>query len=744
MEMRCQGWLAVTVAALTLGAFAPAAGAATVEITDDGTEQVLRYTAAPSEVNSLTVAAPDATDADYSFVDVGAGVAITPGTGCTAMLTGTGVDCDPTGVDRVEIALDDLNDHLHVFSSAVPVHADLGTGDDNVEDPEIGPATSTRSYDGGEGADYFAGKGDGVLANDYHGGPGKDTVSYEYRVTPVSVSIDDVANDGATAEGDNVHRDIEVVLGGAADDVLVGSAANDTLVGLDGADDIQGLAGDDQLEVWGRGAPDAAPMCDVDVLDGGPGADRLFLGGRTSAHGGADDDQLMGDSVVCAGGGDDVHGDGGRDLADFSIVTGALTVSLWDDLPNDGIGAKDNFHSDIEDLYGGAGGMTLIGTDGPNQITGGPGNDVLDGRGGKDQLAGHEGIDLADYSSHVAAVSLTLDSPDADDDGAAGEGDSIALDIENLRGGHGDDTLAGGAGDNVLDGGPGADTISGGPGVDAVDYSMRSTPVTVTLAGAAADDGEGGEHDNVAEDVEGAFGGAGNDKLAGNAADGFLYGFAGNDDLSDAGGADTLDAGQGDDAIDSVDGFADTVVCGPGTDSAKSDTIDTVGADCEPPPGPGPDPDPTPGPDPDPTPGPGPGPGPGTAHKPTPPVKPIDHTAPTATATYARTLRLRGLRSKGLRVSVLSNENVTVAATLTAESSTRGWLRRHHFSARTLLARGKAKAGAGARKTVTLRLTRKGRRALRGLSSGKFKLVLVLTDGVGNSLTVTSHLRMGG
>jgi hypothetical protein len=43
---------------------------------------------------------------------------------------------------------------------------------------------------------------------------------------------------------------------------------------------------------------------------------------------------------------------------------------------------------------------------------------------------------------------------------------------------------------------------------------------------------------------------------------------------------------------------------------------------------------------------------------------------------------------------------------------------------------------------VTLRLTRKGRKALRGLTSGKFKLVVVVTDGVGNKRTVTSHVRM--
>src|SRR5215211_4229594 len=197
MEMRCQGWLAVTVAALTLGVFAPAAGAATAQVTDNGTEQVLTFTAAPGEVNALTLAAPDATDPNYSLVDLGVGVTITAGTGCTALLTGTGVDCDPTGVDRVEIALDDGNDHLHVYSSNVPVHVDAGAGDDSLEDTEIGPATSARTYEGGEGADYFADKGDGIIPNDFKGGAGRDTMSYEYRTTPVSVSIDDVANDGA-------------------------------------------------------------------------------------------------------------------------------------------------------------------------------------------------------------------------------------------------------------------------------------------------------------------------------------------------------------------------------------------------------------------------------------------------------------------------------------------------------------------------------------------------------------------
>ena len=100
------------------------------------------------------------------------------------------------------------------------------------------------------------------------------------------------------------------------------------------------------------------------------------------------------------------------------------------------------------------------------------------------------------------------------------------------------------------------------------------------------------------------------------------------------------------------------------------------------------------------------------------------------------------LRSKGLKVSVLSSENGTIRATLTAESGTRRWLKRHGVSVKAVLASGKAAARAGHRKSVTLRLTRKGRKGLRGLTGGKFKLVVVVTDGVGNTRTVTSHVRM--
>src|SRR4051794_27190394 len=83
-----------------------------------------------------------------------------------------------------------------------------------------------------------------------------------------------------------------------------------------------------------------------------------------------------------------------------------------------------------------------------------------------------------------------------------------------LMGGNGDDKLTGGPGDDVLIGEAGADTMAGGGGRDTADYSARTAPVTVNLD-SKANDGEAGEDDNVAPDVEGIARGSGHDARAG-------------------------------------------------------------------------------------------------------------------------------------------------------------------------------------------------------------------------------------
>jgi Ca2+-binding RTX toxin-like protein len=136
-----------------------------------------------------------------------------------------------------------------------------------------------------------------------------------------------------------------------------------------------------------------------------------------------------------------------------------------------------------------------------------------------------------------------------------------------LMGGNDNDKLTGGPGDDVLIGEGGADTLTGGDGRDSADYSARTAPVTVNLDG-QANDGEAGENDNVAGDVEILAGGSGDDALAGNDADNVLLGNGGNDILGGGAGNDQLDGGAGDDTLAGGAG-ADSLTGGDGVDTAS-------------------------------------------------------------------------------------------------------------------------------------------------------------------------------
>jgi Ca2+-binding RTX toxin-like protein len=171
-----------------------------------------------------------------------------------------------------------------------------------------------------------------------------------------------------------------------------------------------------------------------------------------------------------------------------------------------------------------------------------------------------------------------------------------------LKGNEGDDRLVGsafndvldgGAGNDTLIGGAGNDTLIGGAGVDTVSYADRTSshPVSVSLDSAhlwaTGQNGEVGENDSIASDIENLIGGdgadflrgnsganiihggagadtieggAGNDSLYGDAGDDIIYGGAGNDMMIGGSGNDHLYGGDGDDFIDSTDGAANDVV----------------------------------------------------------------------------------------------------------------------------------------------------------------------------------------
>ena len=146
---------------------------------------------------------------------------------------------------------------------------DCGDDDDSVF---AGPGADRQS--GGAGDDTFyedvaAEGGDGIA-----GGAGRDRVDYYSRAVAIKVTLDNVANDGAASEADNVRADVEDVVGGAGDDVL---NANSTAANVVGAGNE--LSG-------GLGADTISAGAGEDVLSGGPGADTLT--------GGAGEDQLLG------------------------------------------------------------------------------------------------------------------------------------------------------------------------------------------------------------------------------------------------------------------------------------------------------------------------------------------------------------------------------------------------------------------------------------------------------------------
>jgi Ca2+-binding RTX toxin-like protein len=341
-------------------------------------------------------------------------------------------------------------------------------------------------------------------------------------------------------------------------DRLTGGAEADRLGGGPGRDEVHGGGGADLLaidlarmlafdpqdglfEICEGGAADP-----FELIDGGPGRDRIEGGpGDDLIGGGADDD-----SILAFGGDDRADGGAGRD-----------------------------------DVAGQEGADALTGGDENDWLFGGPGDDDLSGGAGDD--------DLGRTLRH-----------DAD---GLGTGREVALSVElghdRLDGGPGNDNLVGGPGEAMFDtvdslaillaglidrrlASPalnGADRLTGGPGEDLVTYVNRDAPVQVTFDG-LANDGSAGEGDLVDADVELVWGGARADVLHAAATGSSLFGDLGDDVLVGGPGPDLLNGGF-DDGADTISGLSgdDRLLGGPGPDGLDggpgSDAVIAGGGD---------------------------------------------------------------------------------------------------------------------------------------------------------------------
>jgi Ca2+-binding RTX toxin-like protein len=193
------------------------------------------------------------------------------------VLGGTGSDSLEltSGDDTVRlngVADDGVSGETKNIASDIETIDGRGGGDSLVGD---GGANTLRGgagndvVDGGGGADTLEG---GAGADTLVGGAGTDRVVYP-EAAAQHISLDDLGNDGAAGELDNVRADIENVAAGPGADVVAGSAAANVLDGGAGDDRIDGRGGVDTY-VGGAGADTLlARDRGRDVLLGGPGRD---------------------------------------------------------------------------------------------------------------------------------------------------------------------------------------------------------------------------------------------------------------------------------------------------------------------------------------------------------------------------------------------------------------------------------------------------------------------------------------
>ena len=179
---------------------------------------------------------------------------------------------------------------------------DAGAGVDRIcalgGNDSITGGTNGDYESGGAGRDTFE-QGPGANGPDRMlGESGVDIVDYGSRTGPLTVTVNGVANDGLTGEGDTVPTSVENVVGGTGDDLITGhvSAIDNLLRGGAGADRLNGGGGDD-------------------TLIGGPDRDRLFgQDGRDALN------------LVDGAGGD--RGDGGANADTATVDPGDTVVNV--------------------------------------------------------------------------------------------------------------------------------------------------------------------------------------------------------------------------------------------------------------------------------------------------------------------------------------------------------------------------------------------------------------------------------
>lgn len=411
---------------------------------------------------------------------------------------------------------------------------------------EIRGTNHSDSITGGAGRDSFIlGAGNDTV----DGGEGWDRVRFDRSQITSGVTVDLAAG---TATGtwnglafNHTLRNIEMVRGGAFDDLLIGDSKGNYLIGHGGNDTLRGGGGNDTLQ-------------------GGPG-DNVFYGGSGTdviqfyEHASTDIRALSATTTVA-----DLQANG------LTLTIGTSRQTIY--LDNEFLAFSDKLMSlaeviaQVTDLNpvtnGGTGDDLILGSDRDDWLN--------PGTGGRNVIDGGEGRDMLTFDGSTSAVLVELGKGIVTRDGIV----SSVVNINNVTGTIFGDTLQGDEGNNLLRGGgdydwfigsEGSDTFDGGSGRDTAAYYNATSGIQASLAGNAR--GTAGlAAGDLYISVENLTGSSYADYLAGDGENNILRGLAGNDTIYGYAGRDTIDGGAGHDLIyGGADG--DWLIGGAGNDT---------------------------------------------------------------------------------------------------------------------------------------------------------------------------------
>ena len=354
-------------------------------------------------------------------------------------------------------------------------------------------------------------------------------------------TLEDVIGGGGSFNVFNLSGDVEGdVIGTALDDVFIiqpGATFKGKIDGLSGNDALDLTYRNDPLNVTMTGLSSIFGLSgvltgtnltvyfdNINGIIGGSGMNDTFTGRDADA------------TWTWKANGDNVYQSGGGTTAfrGFENLQGGSGVDQFV------ISGTQN-----ENIFGGAGGDTF------SLLNGAMLNGFLDGQAGTDTL---------DYSAWTSGMTVNLlANPGAQYPGSAQGILNGVINVENLVGGSGNDTLSGDNGDNVINGGPGDDILSGGAGndtylfnnnwgsdvvyenanggQDTLNFSQVSSDLLIVFGSVTVTSG-GNQMQYLGNDIEQVIGGSGNDT--------FRFG----DGITFNHGHGVIDGGSGSDLLD--------------------------------------------------------------------------------------------------------------------------------------------------------------------------------------------------